>query len=545
MLNIFQAHDTFLSSCRVAMPADGFKSVAAGHVTQIKNALLKMSAPALEDAAKCMTAIHNSINFTADDKSILVGAITQLTAAEGGASAPDSQAAGRPQRRPQTHMYVHNYCTASDWNQLMDAARPLSAKTDVLLFRAHQIGLVTLCEKTAVYLTAFVLFCHQQAYTKQDGYQHLQSMKAAFKQQRAHATWTSLQLFPRDVKEFMALYTSVYTSEIPVEPRINVEKLQVHVAGLPCRKTHTCIRSEVAASTATQVGSFLASVPNAPNLAQALVQLLSTQGRGGPPRTPPAARRLSSTDSLAVDNTPTPASESPLAALCDVSPEGTLKPLISASAEALTRSTDLTASASSTATPTAPASASTTTPRAASVSCSATPPTSAAVHSSTTTRSTVEPASLSGVLASVQEALQEKRASTRARDKSKDTKAKAKKQKHETAQAQPCPRAKAKAPAKAKARPAPAATAKAVNKMTLKKTAEVGSKKVVAPKMPSGTGSAEPLTYGSCSIYTSGVTKSFRCVEARNRRFDKRFEWKDDKAQAWQRALKWCKDAMA
>ena len=94
------------------------------------------------------------------------------------------------------------------------------------------------------------------------------------------------------------------------------------------------------------------------------------------------------------------------------------------------------------------------------------------------------------------------------------------------------PKAKAKGKAKAKAK----ANAKA--KATDKKAGgdSGGSLTTKAPSMPAFAKRA-PMYWGTCTIYSDGTKRKWRCIEADNPRRDVKFSWSKD---GWSGVVAWC-----
>lgn len=181
--------------------------------------------------------------FADDAKKALVHAINakiETTALVGPFSTPQKKS----RAQLQNHMYMQNYLTEADWNDLQNPALDLNAKMRVLINRVALLGVKNPTESSMVSIVALLYLASagtQHVHDPVATHSTLKDMKHMLKHW-GH-TACSLASFPQDPLEFkkaeIDVYTTAYASEEHVKSRVDDPSIERLRNRIPARISHS------------------------------------------------------------------------------------------------------------------------------------------------------------------------------------------------------------------------------------------------------------------------------------------------------------------
>ncbi len=175
-------------------------------------------------------------------------ALTAKTKEDGRASEPFSEAKARAQL--QTHLYMHNYLTAQDWDTLRSLRQDFQNKCLVIVRRCSMIGLRFPSEPTYCALVAILLLSSHPGppetlqFHPGTAYNMLRDVKAKLKAWKGFGC-TACQQFPITVEDFKKMvptaYEAAYSIEEPAQSQVDDKAVDTIRRMIPARKTHQAV----------------------------------------------------------------------------------------------------------------------------------------------------------------------------------------------------------------------------------------------------------------------------------------------------------------
>ena len=204
--------------------AGASNSLATSYSLQV-NVLTALSG---EEAAQLSTAISESA-FLDADKEALAAAVTAKVnelAAQGAA------AIGR--RTTQAFDTPEAYLTEQDWETLIDAGQPLSAKITCLADRLHLLDVLNPSEKSVRKIIALLACCHCPRANSSELYGYVMSFKNAISQRRGPSHRGLLQ-YPISPASLPAdLRARAYAGAEPVSKEVSGLSVMLNKVPLRC-----------------------------------------------------------------------------------------------------------------------------------------------------------------------------------------------------------------------------------------------------------------------------------------------------------------------
>lgn len=250
MLSHVKAVSDFIIASKGAL-GDSNPAVQAIQETQVTNlvAVIKKSRPTMEDASCTLVELAKPMPaFTDDQRSRLAAAVAGVTS-DGNMAGSTAVVTTRAQ--PQTHLYVMNYLTSSDWSVLQSQVG-MCEKMNALLNRCFTIGLLHPTEKTMVSLLSIILSATTANYSAEEKLNLMMDMKKLLKTKRVASPNLSATCltFPMHVSDFLNDHPDTYpTGEMPVMCPINMSTIEEMRLSTAARRTHKSLSSSSASSS--------------------------------------------------------------------------------------------------------------------------------------------------------------------------------------------------------------------------------------------------------------------------------------------------------
>ena len=263
MLPIVKGHITFLDSLRGSLGnTREFEETRSKHKDRVIVALRAVASKKydLGDAAATLDCIRDSL-FSESEKEELTTFIGTASFLKDVDPATEIRTTVREQLKPQEHLYIHNYLSEAEWQQLRNSSITVGTKVDVLVTKCGKIGLFSVHEKSARAICATLVVAHGQACDHSQCYDLLQIIKQGFKMLRSRRSASqkpSLSKFPASTQEFVLLAGNLF-GEDPVDQPI-VCPVDVNLIiqlrdSMPCRKTHNALRAPMLQLSSPQTAS--------------------------------------------------------------------------------------------------------------------------------------------------------------------------------------------------------------------------------------------------------------------------------------------------
>ena len=502
MFSLLQAHIAFLKEVSKSVDEAKFQAVRQQHVSQLTKSLVNMSKQAdIGDTTKSLQILKDG-PFNEEDCATLTNVILGV-----GSMSTSEISSTRVSLKQQTHLNFNNYLTEADWRTLCNRAVDRDYKVDLIVRRCMAIGLLSMTEKTARYVTAVLVVSHGEQCSLPECYDLLQKVKTAVKKHREHRSdkvVATMATFPSDVKDFMQSFPNAYSADDqPVASQVDGQVVSDLSAAMPARKTHSAMasRSLIPARGGGGRSSHEPTLEYLLPLAQAIASQQSNGGRLAIQGCMGASPKGCIGASPTAHREPT--------AIGQASPHGHLALLdanhdpshVEASADdprerpPAEPSKDVGLNGAPAKTPEVEG---------------ATDDLKKSPGLATHTKSAAEAAM------AVQLAIAKKKEMSKEKSKAK---AKAKRKNEGASE----PSAPMKRPAASIAPPSAAAAASGAAKR---------------PKTPS-LENVPPIRYLSCKIYSSSASRKWRAVSSKNTRYDKSFAWMHGQS-SWDACLAWC-----
>lgn len=250
MLAHVRAVSGFITASKNAITDEA--SLKAIQETQVANlvSVIKKSRPTMEDASTTLNELAKpSGAFTDDQRARLASAVASVTS-DGNIAGTTAVTTTRAQT--QTHLYMMNYMTSSDWVVLQSPGTTTSDKMNTLVNRCLSIGLLHPTEKTIVALMAILFAVVKNTHSADEKYQLTNDMKKLWKTKRASMPSLSptCLVFPMNVAEFRQDHTSAYgPDDMPVMCQINTAEIEEMRLSTAARRTHKSLSTSSATSS--------------------------------------------------------------------------------------------------------------------------------------------------------------------------------------------------------------------------------------------------------------------------------------------------------
>lgn len=213
MLNLVSAHNKFLIAAKGTMPADGFDPLCEAHARAVCESMRNLGAVTLSDAADVMSALPQTIFAPAGQKEIADTINALLASGSLGAAFVDN--AERTMLRPQEHFYLHKYLTEREWSTLRNRDTSMESKLNLVAQRCKSLGLYSASEKTAVAISALVIYANGKPCDHTEAFDVLQKFKMEMKRVRLGRSASDLvgpRVYPVDPQEFLKGRSSPYAA---------------------------------------------------------------------------------------------------------------------------------------------------------------------------------------------------------------------------------------------------------------------------------------------------------------------------------------------
>lgn len=213
MLNLVSAHNKFLIAAKGNMPSEGFDPLREAHARAVCESMRNLGTVTLSDAADVMSALPQTIFGPAGQKDI-ADTINALLAS-GSLAAATIDTAERAMLRPQEHFYLHKYLTEREWSLLLSRDTSIESKLHLVAQRCKSLGLYSASEKTAVAISAMVIYANGKPCDHTEAFDVLHKFKMEMKRVRLGRAASDLvgpKIYPADPQEFLKGRSSPYAA---------------------------------------------------------------------------------------------------------------------------------------------------------------------------------------------------------------------------------------------------------------------------------------------------------------------------------------------
>ena len=242
----------YLKLLKNTLEEDAFLRAAQSRTLELLSEIRNMTCIPVSQATKFLKDLADG-PLPDDNKKTLVVAINSVATTSGEASPPSGSGKRASLQR---HMYMHNYLTAQDWDNLQCMHVDFNTKARVIVSRMSALGIKNPSETTMVSVTALMYLAAHTGppATLQVNAMHAHStlcdLKCMLKLWKGRAA--SLLDFPQSPQDFKKsepeVYAAAYADGEPEPNRIDERGLQALKAVIPARRTNTAVGAVPAAA---------------------------------------------------------------------------------------------------------------------------------------------------------------------------------------------------------------------------------------------------------------------------------------------------------